>query len=189
MNKTILAVALVLGASAAAQTPSEPKGEVRPFVGASIPTGELRDAYASKPILGLQGAVQVTPTFHLVSSFGWVPSKAKYAVANRDVNVFQYDGGVELGLMRQMGRWQFKPFLGLGAGARTYLYSSPQLTDRTCLSGYGTVGSELQVGRTAVRLEARDNVFCYKSPMLGEASKTRNDVGLALGVAYHFRFW
>jgi hypothetical protein len=49
------------------------------------------------------------------------------------------------------------------------------------------VGTEFQIARTALRLEARDNVFRYRSPISGVSSKTRNDVGLSFGVAYHLR--
>jgi hypothetical protein len=53
--------------------------------------------------------------------------------------------------------------------------------------GYGAIGTELQLGNSALRAEARDNVFCYKSPIRGMGSSTRNDVGVMLGIAYHFR--
>ena len=61
------------------------------------------------------------------------------------------------------------------------------LADKTCFAGYGAVGTEFQVARTALRVEARDNVFCHRSPVPGVSSETRNDVGLGLGVAYHLR--
>ena len=47
--------------------------------------------------------------------------------------------------------------------------------------------AEFQLARTALRIEARDNVFCYKSPIAGVSSQTRSDIGLAFGVAYHLR--
>jgi hypothetical protein len=79
------------------------------------------------------------------------------------------------------------PFWGIGAGGRTYRYDARQLNDRTCLSGYGSTGIEVQAGRTAARIEARDNVLCYRSPVAGGASGTRNDLDFTLGLAYHFR--
>jgi len=62
-----------------------------------------------------------------------------------------------------------------------------QLADRTCAAGYGALASEFQLGRTALRVEGRDDVFCFKSPVTGQDSKTRNDIRLTAGVAYHFR--
>jgi hypothetical protein len=38
----------------------------------------------------------------------------------------------------------------------------------------------------ALRFEARNYLACFKSPMTAE-KKTRNDVGIAFGVAYHVR--
>ncbi len=70
---------------------------------------------------------------------------------------------------------------------RTYAFQELGLTDKTCFAGYGALGTEFQIARTALRLEARDNVFCYRSPVPGVSSKTRNDIGLSLGVAYHLR--
>jgi hypothetical protein len=59
------------------------------------------------------------------------------------------------------------------------------LKDRTCGSGYGALGTEFQRDRLALRAEARDYVCCFKAPVTGVKSKTRNDVGLSLGFAYH----
>ena len=190
MRRITFAMAAMVAASTAlqAQAPTVPKIELRPFVGASVPTGDQRDLFADEPIFGLQAAVEVKPTFHVVSSFGWIPAESKYALADNEANVFQYDMGVEFGLVRPLiGDWELRPFLGLGAGGRTYTYAAEQLSNKTCLAGYGALGSEFQLGRTAIRFEARDNVFCYKSPIEGITSKTRNDVGLMLGLAYHFR--
>ena len=192
MRRILYGIVAVCAAATAlaAQASSAPttKIELRPFFGASIPTGDQRDLYGEEPIFGLQSALELKPTFHVVGSFGWVPSKTTYAVGDTDVDIFQYDVGVEFSLVRPMASgWEFRPFLGLGAGGRSYAFAASQLNDETCLSGYGALGSELQMGRTAIRFEARDNVFCYKSPITGIESETRNDVGLALGLAYHFR--
>jgi hypothetical protein len=80
-----------------------------------------------------------------------------------------------------------RPFVGVGGGARTYLYQGTGLSDRTCTAGYAALGTEFQLGATALRLEARNNLFCYKSPFAGLSSVTRNDVSLSLGLAYHIR--
>ena len=51
-------------------------------------------------------------------------------------------------------------------------------------SGYGSLGTELQTGAVALRVEARDYMSCFKSPVTG-LHDTRSDLGLSLGVAYH----
>jgi hypothetical protein len=178
---------LATGTALPGQAPSI-QFELRPFVGASIPTGSQRDFFRDEPLIGFQAAVELNPTLHMVGSLGGVPSDARYAVSDGEVNVFQYDVGLELGWARPLTRgWEFRPFFGFGAGGRTYAYTADVLDDQTCLSGYGALGSEFRFGRTGVRLEARDNVFSYRSPIARVRSKTRNDVDLMLGFAYHFR--
>ena len=104
------------------------------------------------------------------------------------MNVFAYDLGAELGLVRPMSAgWEFKPFFGLGAGARTYDYKSSLFSSRTSAAGYASLGSEFQLSPVALRIEARENVFDFRSPLASEASKTRTDIGLLFGFAYHFR--
>ena len=170
------------GVVAAQSTP-----EIRPFVGISIPTGSQRDLFNDAPVFGLQGAVELKPTFHLVGTFGWAPGQTTYVSTRDNVNLFQYDVGMELGMVRELNEsWQFRPYVGLGAGARTYAYEAGQLADKTCAQGYGAVGAEFQIRRTSFRLEGRDNVFCFKSPIAGQDSKTRNDIRLATAFAYHF---
>lgn len=189
MRRTMLATAaLFAGATAVyAQEPGA-KVEVRPFVGASIPTGAQRDLFNDAPIFGVQGAVQVKPTLHLVGTFGWVPGQNEYVAARDNVNVFAYDVGVELSMVRPLGgNWQFRPYAGIGGGGRTYAYEADQLADKTCVAGYGALGSEFQIGRTALRVEARDDLYCFRSPVAGVDSETRNEIRLTAGVAYHFR--
>jgi hypothetical protein len=189
MRRTMLAAAaLMAGAMALSAQEPAARPEIRPFMGASIPTGTQRDLFNDAPMFGLQGAVQLKPNFHVVGTFGWVPGQNQFVLTRDNVNIFQYDVGLELGMVRALGgNWQFKPYLGIGGGARTYAYEADQLADRTCAAGYGALGSEFQVGRTAFRVEARDDVFCFKSPIAGQDSKTRNDIRLTAGVAFHLR--
>lgn len=189
MRRTmLLSTALLAGATVLQAQEPGAKAEIRPFMGASIPTGTQRDLFNDAPIFGLQGAVELKPSFHLVGTFGWVPGQNEYVLTRDKVNIFQYDVGVELSLVRPLGqRWLFRPYLGIGGGARTYAYEADQLGDKTCAAGYGALGTEFQLGRTALRVEGRDDVFCFKSPIAGKDSKTRNDVRLTAGVAYHFR--
>src|SRR5918994_6160765 len=104
MRRTMLvAAALIAGATALSAQERAVKGEIRPFVGASIPTGTQRDLFNDAPIFGLQGAVELKPTFHLVGTFGWVPGQNEYVLARDNVNIFQYDIGLELSMVRPLG--------------------------------------------------------------------------------------
>ena len=193
MRYAIPIVALALSTLASgmqAQDDADPgwKPELRPFIGASIPTGAHRHAIRSDLLFGLQVAAELRPRFHVVGSLAWNPARTRHATVNDEVQVLQYDAGVEFSRVDDLARgWQLRPFVGLGAGARSYLYAAGALNDRTCAVGYGAIGTELQIGETALRGEARDNVFCYESPLDGVRSRTRNDVGLSLGLSYHFR--
>ena len=192
MRKTLVTAALLLAASAASAQVGLPVGsktlELRPFVGAYVPTGYMRTVMKDAPMFGLQGAYEHRPNVHFLASFGYVPGTDRFDAPDNGVSLFQYDVGIEYGLVRPMGaRWQIKPFLGLGVGGRTYTYADDALIGNTCTAGYGALGTEFQVGRTALRLEARDFVHCFKAPVAGAERTTRNDVALSLGVAYHFR--
>ncbi len=187
MRVTLFAVVLLTAASAAvAQSPVPPQIELRPVAGAYIPTGVQRDLFKDAAMFGVQGALEVRPNFHVVGSFAWSPGHDRFGLAEDRVNLFQYDAGVEYGPVVPLGRnWEWKPFAGVGAGARTYDYRATELDTNTCFSGYGALGTEFQYGVTALRIEARDYLYCYKHPILDE-SKTRNEVGLSAGIAYHF---
>jgi hypothetical protein len=163
------------------------KPELRPFAGVNLPTGTQRQLFTDAGMVGAQLALEIKPSFHLVGSFGWVASQNSYPVGDDNTDIFLYDVGVEFDLIQSLGgSWEFKPFIGAGAGARTYSFAGP-LRTRTCASGYATIGTEFQYAPWALRLEARDNLFCYKSPIAGVKSQTRNDIGLSFGLAYHFR--
>jgi hypothetical protein len=189
MKRIGLAVGLLAAGalSLSAQAPAE-KAEIRPFVGAYLPTGPQRDLFKAAALFGTQVAAEIDETLHLVGTFAWSPVHNKYAGVDENVSIFSYDLGVEVGVTRPMANdWLFKPFAGLGVGGRAYEFKATTLSDRSCAAAYGSLGSELQIARMALRFEARDNVFCYKSPVAGVDAKTRNDVVLAFGVAYHFR--
>ena len=181
-----LVVLAATGIVASAQEPMRP--EIRPFVGMSVPTGTQRDLFKDAAMYGVQAALEVRPEFHMLGTFGWIPGQTKYAGLDNDVQIYQYDVGLEFNMVRALGEaWLFKPFLGLGAGARSYFYANDNLKDRTCAAGYGALGMEFEINRAAIRLEGRDNVFCFRSALPNVKSKTRNDVGFSLGLAYHFK--
>jgi hypothetical protein len=167
---------------------SAAKKELRTFVGGSFGVGQQRRVYDDSWTVGIQGALEMRPSFHLVGTVGWILASDNYGLSSDVANVFQYDLGVELGFGQHLrGNRVVKPFLGAGAGARTYFHEAYELANRTCLAAYGGAGIEFQLKRTAWRMEARDNVFCYRSPSPSNAQSTRNDVTLSLGFAYHLR--
>jgi hypothetical protein len=190
MRTRFLFAALALGATALpAQQPSAFRSiELRPFAGAYVPTGALKNVMHGAPVLGMQAAVEFKPTLHMVGTFAWIPGESKYPASDDAVNVYQYDLGVEWYRPRTMvSGIDFRPFLGIGGGARTYDYAATELFTKTGLVGYGAVGTELKVSSIGLRLEVRDYLAYVKSPLGDAARATRNDLRVTLGVAYHFR--
>jgi hypothetical protein len=182
---SVAAAVLVLGVPAAgAQMADAPMLELRPYVGAWIPTGDARDRFDDEPIIGAQMALQVRPWTRLVGGIGLVPAEADYPVADHEVTIVQIDAGLEWDFARRIQSARLRPFLGLGAGGRSYLYGDGALKDRTCLAGYGAAGSDARLGPTKVRFEVRGNVYCFKSPVGGARSRTRSDLTIAVGLPF-----
>jgi hypothetical protein len=194
MRRTIFPIATLsalaaLAVSVSAQTTRVTPGfEVRTFAGAFVPTGDMRNDFKTATMLGAQVAHEFSEHLHLLGSFAWTHGHNKFANLNDDRTfIWQYDAGIELNLVREINdQWLFRPLVGAGVGGRTYDYAAAGVGTNTCSAGYASVGSELQRGTVAVRLDARDYLNCFKSPFTGE-KKTRNDVGLTLGLVYHIR--
>ena len=188
MRTIVLAIALIGCAANLAAQEQEPLAfEVRPFIGASIPTGEQRNYVRDAPLIGAQAAVQVRRSFHLVGTFAWIPADSRYEVANSNVSVLRYDVGAEVSLAEPIGAWELEPFVGFGGGGRSYLYRDMSLEDESCYAGYGALGTQMRVGGTVARAQLRDDVYCFNSPIPGVKSETRNELDLSLGLTFHFR--
>lgn len=184
----VLALALLaLASTATAQVSPTRYLEIRPNGGAIIPAGSQADVFKSAAILGVQAAWEVQEQFHFVGSFSWSPGTGKFVAPLLGVDVFQYDAGVELGKVVPLsGRWELKPFAGIGAGARTFSYEDASMDGTTAFSAYGALGTEVQYRPVAFRLEARGYSYSFQLRPI-DASKNAYDFGLSFGIAYHMR--
>jgi hypothetical protein len=188
---TALVLSALFASKSAAQatTPGlSPSFEVRPFVGAYLPTGDQRDLLKDAVLVGAQASWRVIPAFAVTGSFGWAPSKDRITAGDQKLDVFQYDVGGELraASLYTAGVWDFTPFVGLGVGGRTYSYRDLNVDSKTNVDGYASLGGDVGFGPLALRVEGRDYVSQFK-PLTGNGdSKTRNDVGVALGLSYRF---
>lgn len=161
--------------------------EIRPFVGVYLPTGPMQDQFKSASMAGVQVAVEMNRNFHVLGSVGWTHGHTKLSMSRDRTDIWQYDLGVEGNLLRPLGDvWLLRPFAGIGAGGRTYDYRAPGVGSKRCTAGYGSLGAEVQRRDVALRLEGRDYLSCFESPITGRKS-TLNDVGISLGLAYHIR--
>jgi len=161
--------------------------EVRPYVGAYIPTGDQRDLLKDAVLVGGQASYRLNPQLAVTGTLGWSPSKDRITPGDQKLDLWQYDVGAELRAPSwvQSGALDFTPFVGLGAGARTYNYRDLDVSAKTNFAGYGVLGGEVGFGRIGWRLEARDYVSQFK-PFDGGDSKTRNDVTIATGLTLKF---
>jgi len=161
--------------------------ELRPYVGAYVPTGDQRDFLEDAVLLGAQASWRFTPAFAVTGTFGWSPSKDRLSAGDQTIDVYQYDVGIEGRLGNGNGSaWSFTPFAGLGIGGRTYNYRDLDVEAKTNVAGYGALGGELGVGHWGLRLEARDYVSRFE-PLTGTGeTKTRNDITIVTGVTLRF---
>lgn len=185
---SILAASLVIAQPLAAQGSELFDAEIRPFIGVYIPATEQRDNFGNATMLGVQTAIELSPWAHLVGSLGWTHAHAKVPALSDDLTyIWQYDGGVEFNLIDEIDEgWSFRPFLGAGAGGRTYAYRAQGIGTRTCAAGYGTAGAQLERRTIAFRLEGRSYLSCFESPITGD-KHTRGDFAVSFGLVYHFR--
>jgi hypothetical protein len=146
---------------------------------------------ANAVLVGLQGSYDIAPSFAIVGSFGWAPSK-DLTLANEKVDLFQYDLGIEgrLPNLTRSAGISTRPYATLGAGGRTYNYRDVSDADaQTNFLGYGALGVDLAQanGPIGLRLEARDNVTAFKG-LHGELAerKARNDLQFSAGITVAF---
>lgn len=175
--------------SAAAQSVSESRLEVRPFIGAFIPTGTQRDMLDNAITVGAQGAFALTSYLSIVGTFSVTPSSDTRLSLDDDLDVFSYDIGAELQksfIVTGTGV-TLSPFIGLGAGGRTYDYRDRDTHAESNVAGYGALGAQLRMGSIGFRLEARDYVSSFTG-LTGEMTdrETRNDVAILSAISFSF---
>jgi hypothetical protein len=186
---------LVAAASAEAQDEvlttrgASSKFEIRPYVGAYVPTGDQRDLLKDAVLVGAQASWRAIPRLAVTGTFGWAPSKDRLRPGDETLDVYQYDVGAEARAPSWFGTasWDFTPFVGLGVGGRTYNYRDlDNIDSKTNVAGYGALGGEAGFGRVGLRLEARDYVSRFE-PLTGSGdATTRNDLTFAAGLTVRF---
>jgi hypothetical protein len=165
--------------------------EIRPLVGAFVPTGAQRDLLKDAVLVGAQASYALTPHVALLGSFGWAPSKDQ-TFAEEKVDLFQYEVGVEgrLPNLSPAARVVTRPYASVGVGGRTYDYRDlAGVGAETNLLGFGGVGVDVaqRNGPIGLRVEARDNVTAFKG-LRGELAerKARNDLQFTAGLTFAF---
>src|ERR671930_799079 len=80
----------LVAASGTASAQGKTGFELRPFVGAYIPTGDQRDLLKDAVLVGAQLSYNVIPAFSVTGSFGWSPSKDRITAGNQTLDIYQY---------------------------------------------------------------------------------------------------
>lgn len=189
MKRMLAAVCtlILLATPASAQRNTRYSMELRPFVAAYVPVGAMRDDFRDATTVGAQGAIEMSDYWHLGGTIGWTYGKNRLTLAKERTKLIHYDIGAESNLLFDLANnWLVKPFGGLGVGARSYDYGIASIGTKMCTSGYGAIGAEVQRSVLALRLEARQYVSCFESPITGD-KKTRTDGLYGFGFAYHIR--
>jgi len=183
----IASVALVVfGASPAfAEAPGAPhRFQLAPYAGVYIPTGDHRDVFDDSVLVGLSASYDVIPYVAVVASVGWTPTQA----GALDLDLFKYDAGVQ-------GQYPYalspdlvlKPFLGVGAGARTYHFRDLDSVDaETDFAAYVSAGVQLEYRALAVGLTVRDDVTPFDGIDADGDSQVRGDLAVFGSVGVRF---
>ena len=187
MRRSLVIILLAAATPAAAQRADPLVIEFRPVAGAVVPVSTQRHHFKDSFLIGVQAAVELRPTLHVGASFGaMLAAASRYPAQKSKLYMFQYDVGVERGIVRALHEgWHFKPYLGVGGGARRYKFADRALKDGTCAVAYVAAGTEFQLGRSGIRAEGRVNTFCFKSPLPGGRASTRHDLTFTLAYAQH----
>ena len=184
----VLAAFTLVASTAAAQRVESFGFELRPFVGAFVPMGAQRDDFKDATTVAGQAAWELSDHWHILGSIGWTHGHHKFASVSKDnTYIIHYDIGTEANLMKELGvNWLWKPFAGVGVGARSYDYGADAVDTKTCSTGYASMGTEFQRGVVALRVEGRQYLNCFESPITGKKA-TRTDGMFGFGLAYHLR--
>jgi hypothetical protein len=187
----IAAGMLISTRTSTAQTPApQPRPwELRVTSGALVPTGYQRNSLKDAQLTAAQVSWLVRPSLAVTGTFAWARSRDLATVNAPKLDVFSSDLGVEA----RAGEWfgdravTFNPFVGFGAGARSYNYRKLDMDATHNLAGYGAIGGEVGIKRVGLRLEVRDYATSFR-PLVGAGkSDARNDLVITLGLRFKNR--
>jgi hypothetical protein len=184
-----LAGLLTTGGPARAQSSAatRPGFELLLPSGTVVPVGAQEDDVKRANLMAVQLSYGLRPDLVLVSTIGWARRTPLGVGPEAKVDLFTYDAGVEYRQPRRSSdrRINFKPFTGVGIGARTQNYRHMDAATTHDFATYASAGGELRLARVRVRLEVRD-YLAWVTP-LGASATTRNDIVMLTGLRLDLR--
>ena len=152
--------------------------------GTMVPTGAQSHAVKRGNVTAIQISYAPRSTFAITSTFGWARSRDVATAGDPKLDVFTYDVGAEA----RAPQWlqgkgvELTPFVGAGAGGRSYNYRNLDVDATHNVAGYLSAGGEARVRRIGIRLEARDYLTSFK-PLNGSGdTRSGNDVVVMAGL-------
>ena len=192
-HAVIASATLFLGAVAAparaqVEPAHRPHWEFIVSSGKTLPTGEQRAHIRRGNLTVAQLSYAFAPAFAVTGSIGWTRTRDIARAGDPKVDMFTYDVGGELRADRiaQSALFTLTPFVGAGAGGRSYTYRRDGLGASHGAAAYGSAGGELGIGsRVRVRLEVRD--YVTRTEAAGGTGAARNDVSVMAGLRLKVR--
>lgn len=154
-------------------------------LGSYVPLGALRRGFGPAVLVGVQGNLRVAERVGAVLTMSGAQVRDEREVARPDWYLWQYDVGLEASA-GHAGRLRHPAmFGGAGIGGRTYNRVGPERGTRSALAAYASAGVEVRAARTGLRLESR--LYVSRPGGQPDGQAIRADLGVAAGLAYHFR--
>lgn len=178
--------ALPLGPAVSyAQSEHTGRAAMHVLLGGFVPTGASRSTVSNGYAIGAQIGIALTPRIATVATAFVTQTKFR-EIDVVEVTLVQYDVGLEFapGAPHESTH-RVIPFVGLGAGGRTYDVREAGTATRTYPAGYVGAGSEIRLQWIALRMEARG--YASRQEREAGAAVTSTDVVGLAGLAVHFR--
>jgi len=180
-------LAIASAQTSAAQTPAPEASawEFRVSSGAFVPTGDQRNLIKEGQVSAAQLSWLLKPSIAITGTFAWARSRDLTIAETPKIDVFTSDLGVESRPVQWFASApvSVSPFVGLGAGVRTYNPRSEDIGTSNAAIGYASVGGELGIGRVGVRLEVRD--YISNARIAATQSDIRNDMVFSVALRFN----
>lgn len=154
--------------------------------GGWVPTGTMANDLKAAGTVGLTAGLKFSPDWTALISAYWTPSEDKVVSGEMQVNIYQYDVGLEWSTKTsRIARWDVMPFFGAGLGNRSYSPRRATEPDQNAFDGYLAGGIAFAAEQATWRIGVRDYVSGWKGIMKTQ-SATGNDLAILAGIGFRY---